>query len=866
MKTLLIITCTFLFWAVPLSAVEKSATIGGIDGFQPCSPVETAEIGLAISGGGARGLATIGILKAFEKNGIKIKAIAGTSMGGIMGGLYACGYSADELRDFVDRLHFDSLFNNSPARSTMFLTQRAGRDHHLISVRFDGWRPVIPTGLTKGQKLTSLLTELTTAANYRAEQKFQQLPISFRTVTTDIENGEAVVLDSGSLANAMRATTAFPLAFTPVESNGRQLMDGGILVPIPVDLLQEIVSDDVLIVAVNTASSLVPRKELITPIDIANQVTTIMTAEKLKNQLKLADLVITPELRQFESTDFDQKEEIIKIGYEIGLKAADSIIKITTAHREKQKLWIESITGNVHSITAQHELSLRLQNHSVSWAELINLLQEISCRLDLFELKVQLSPVDGTELHQIVLNAIPALAAEKYSILFQGNKVVSDSSLSTHFNLSPGPLNSQDLHRALDRLLNVYVVEGMDLADITRTVIDHESQTITIYIDEGILFGIDVDNNVRTKDWFVRSHFPLKVGSPYRSEEASRGLDNIYGTDLFNGVTLNVERNYRGTIVKIGVAEKHYRQVRLGWHWHETYESEQFVEILDDNVMGMGLEFLLHAQYAVDRQRYYSSFQIDRIWSTYLTARAEVFHNRLNRHLFDPEGLEASLRKERRSGGLLSIGQQIARLGTLTSALVAERVKYQTPVNANEAAVDLRYLDFRSLVENFDRIPFTVSGNRSELQLQLAGEFFGGDMQYTRFSASLEQYLPLGDYLNLHPALEIGLSGSGLPPSEKFFLGGSRSFFGFQTSQLAGDKFFHFSYSVRLAMPLGLYLSARHDIGEVYAHTDQIKLRNLRHGFGLSLSLDTPMGPFSISHGIGDTDNEETYINIGFEF
>ncbi|MDF1544369.1 MAG: patatin-like phospholipase family protein [bacterium] len=867
MKTILIITCAILTWAGPLSAMEKSATIGGLSLTQPCSPLETADIGLAISGGGARGLATIGILKAFEEHGINIRAITGTSMGGIMGGLYACGYSADDLRDFVDRLQFDSLFNNAPARGTMFLTQRASRDQHLISVRFDGWRPVIPTGLTKGQKLTSLLTELTTAANYRANQNFRDLPISFRTVTTDIENGEAVTLDSGSLANAMRATTAFPLAFTPVKSNGRQLMDGGILVPIPVQLLTEILPDSVLIVAVNTASSLVPREELNSPIDIANQVTTIMTADKMEAQLKLADFVITPELKKYESTDFDKKEEIIKIGYEIGLKMADSILAFAALEKETEKKYlIGKITGNQFSTATESELKLRLPNRTVSWSELIKILSEISCQKELFELQVKLSAPDSGNTYQVNLNAIPALDRTKYAVQFEGNRIISDSALNAQFSLAPKKLSSAEFHRSLDRLLNLYAVENIDLANITSVQIDHDHQTVIIRIDEGILYRIDVNDNVRTSDWFVRSYFPLKVGSSYSTESASRGLDNIYGTDLFNSVTLNVERDRRGTIAKIGIAEKQYRQVRLGWHWHETYESEQFVQLLDDNVMGMGLEFLIHAQYADDRQRYYSSFQADRIWSTYLTARAELFHDRLNRSLYDSEGIETYFRKERRTGGMLSIGQQIARLGTFTSALVAERVKYHIPETASEQTVNLRYLDLRSLVESFDRIPFTVSGNRTELQLQLAGDFFGGDMQYTRFSALLEQYLPLGKYLNLHPRLELGLSGSGLPPSERFFLGGSRSFFGFQTSQLEGDKLFHFSYAIRLAMPMGLYLSARHDIGEVYAHTDQIKLRNLRHGFGLKLLLNTPMGPFSISHGIGDSDHEETYINVGFEF
>ncbi|MCH7691798.1 MAG: patatin-like phospholipase family protein, partial [candidate division Zixibacteria bacterium] len=171
------------------AAASEKIIIGGLDGVNPYDNEATYSVALAISGGGARGLSTIGILKAFEEKNIKIIAIAGTSMGAIIGGLYACGYSPDELSDIISDIDFDEFFSNSPRRQTMFLTRRQENEKHLFSMRFDNFRPVIPRALTGGQTITTVLTKLTTKANYQSGGNFLKLPIPFRTVATDIFTG-----------------------------------------------------------------------------------------------------------------------------------------------------------------------------------------------------------------------------------------------------------------------------------------------------------------------------------------------------------------------------------------------------------------------------------------------------------------------------------------------------------------------------------------------------------------------------------------------------------------------------------------------------------------------------------------------------
>ncbi len=330
--------------AIPSPAqADADIVIGGLEGLSVSDKAEHPRVLLALSGGGARGIASIGILKAFHEKGIEVEAITGTSIGGIIGGLYACGYSPNELSNMVNNLDLSGLFSNKPARRTMFLTQRVDRGRHLFSIRFDGFKPVIPRALTAGQKLTSILTNWTTRANYHAGGNFDNLAIPFKTISTDIVSGEEVVLESGSLSDAMRATMGFPLAFTPLDKGERLLMDGGMVTPIPVELVKSMSDSISFTVAVNTVSPLLKKEELLTPVDIANQVTSIMTADRLKEQLDKADYTIKPPLNDIGMSDFESKERLIEIGYESGLTAADSIIGLLRERTDSSAFTITAL-------------------------------------------------------------------------------------------------------------------------------------------------------------------------------------------------------------------------------------------------------------------------------------------------------------------------------------------------------------------------------------------------------------------------------------------------------------------------------------------------------------------------------------------
>ena len=275
------------------------------------------KVGLVLSGGAARGLAHVGVLKALEEQGIHIDAIAGTSMGAVIGGLYASGYKIDELEKLALGIDWKEALSDAPEREDVpFRRKQDDRDFLVkqkLSFRDDGSLG-LPLGVIQGQNLALLLESL--LAHSSDIRDFDKLPIPFRAVATDIVNGEKVVFRKGHLPQVIRASMSIPAVFAPVEINGQLLVDGGMVDNIPVDVAREMGVDIVIVVDIGTP--LRGRKELNTVFDILNQSITLMTRSNSEVQLaslKPDDILIQPVLASYGTTDFGRSADIINAGY-----------------------------------------------------------------------------------------------------------------------------------------------------------------------------------------------------------------------------------------------------------------------------------------------------------------------------------------------------------------------------------------------------------------------------------------------------------------------------------------------------------------------------------------------------------------------
>ena len=269
------------------------------------------KIGLILSGGGARGAAHIGILRVFEQERIPIHCIAATSFGSLVGGLYALGYSADEIEHIFLSQDWSNIFSDAPERRLTRLIERRNA-RYQAQISFHGWNPEIPTGLLEGQRLTETLDKLITGRLLRAEFDFDKLPIPFRAVATNLIDGKEYVFRKGSMTEALRASMSIPLLFTPLEKDGMLLADGGLADNLPVDVARAMGAD--ILIAVDVSSPLLPLDKVRTFVNVIDQSISLQMEQNIEESRKLATILLKPDLVKYTNGDYEKISEIVKQG------------------------------------------------------------------------------------------------------------------------------------------------------------------------------------------------------------------------------------------------------------------------------------------------------------------------------------------------------------------------------------------------------------------------------------------------------------------------------------------------------------------------------------------------------------------------
>ena len=291
------------------------------------------KIGLVLSGGGAKGFAHIGVLKVIEDAGVKIDYIGGTSMGAVVGGLYATGYTASQIDSIFQNTNFDELIKDFiPRKSKSFYEKRNGESYAIV-LPFDKFKVGIPEALSKGLYNFNLLSKLT--RNVRHIKDFNQLPTPFICIGTDIETGKQVLLDKGNLAQAMIASAAFPSLFSPIEIDNQLIVDGGVANNYPIDEVRQMGAD--IIIGVDVQDDLLDRTRLKNATKILVQITNLHSIERMKKKTENTDIYISPDIKNYGVISFDKGKEIIHKGEE----AAFSVYEKLRAIAKNQSFYVK---------------------------------------------------------------------------------------------------------------------------------------------------------------------------------------------------------------------------------------------------------------------------------------------------------------------------------------------------------------------------------------------------------------------------------------------------------------------------------------------------------------------------------------------
>jgi NTE family protein len=305
---------------LPITVLLVAARASGQAPPSPSStpvPQPRQRIGLVLSGGGARGGAHIGVLKALQELRVPIDAIAGTSIGAIVGGFYVSGMTVQDMQNLVESLEWEDAFLNVTPRKLKSFRRKRDDYTYLVNQKpgLNGGQFQLPAGLVQGQVFDMVISRETLRASQ--VKSFDDLALPFRAVATDLATGRPVVLESGDLARSLRASMSIPAALTPVEIDGRLLVDGGVSMNLPIEVAQQMGAD--VIIAVDVSSPLQTRETLKSVVDVTTQLTNLLGRANLDDELKKLKpndvLIVPPFAPDFSSINFTRMHEAIETGY-----------------------------------------------------------------------------------------------------------------------------------------------------------------------------------------------------------------------------------------------------------------------------------------------------------------------------------------------------------------------------------------------------------------------------------------------------------------------------------------------------------------------------------------------------------------------
>lgn len=517
--------CTFFIFLTTLgfSQIEDSLP----------SNKKDVSVGLVLSGGGARGLAHIGVLKAIEQAGVKIDYIAGTSTGAIVGALYASGYTASQLDLMFKQVDFSTLIQDQVPRRAKTFNEKDESIKYALTLPFDGFEISFPTGLSNGQNIYNLFSKLTSHVNHLTD--FSKLPIPFLCVATNAENGEMVLLENGYLPRAVSASGALPTLFNPVVINDMILIDGGIVNNYPIKELKAKGVD--VIIGVDVQDGIKKKKDLTSALDIVLQVNNYTSVKQMQTKLKDTDVFIKPNIEEFSVVSFDDANRIVQAGFEAANQVTQKLERIAQQQtpraalkpvpHSKEDLYIKQVVieGNQQYTAAYILGKLKLKTPAiVSYSSFVEGVNNLSATGNFDDIDYRF--VKDQFNHYTI----------SFKVIESKSKMVLR--LGAHYD----PLFDTGV------LLNVtrkQFLTNNDIASLDVIVGDNLRYNFNYYIDKGFYWSLGFnssydffDKNVSTdfvaNDLNNTSGFPVnKIDFQY-----SDFTNQLYGETLFNRVFL----------------------------------------------------------------------------------------------------------------------------------------------------------------------------------------------------------------------------------------------------------------------------------------------------------------------------------------
>lgn len=447
------------------------------------------KVGLVLSGGGAKGFAHIGALKVLEKAGVRVDYIGGTSMGAIVGALYASGYTPEQMDSIFSVVDFDILIQDKLPRSVKTFYEKDDTERYAITLPFNHFKVGIPSSISKGQNVYNLLARLLTPVS--EIEDFSKLPIPFFCMATDIETGEAVKLDKGYLPQAIQASGAFPSLFQPVTIDGRVLIDGGVVNNYPIDEIKKLGVD--IIIGIDVQDGLAKSDELTSAVGVLLQINNYRTVNDMKKKAGETDVYIHPDINNYTVVSFDKGKEIIDEGEkaamlkykelkEVALQQSHKAERVHCAAKDSLEIDGIELNGNERYSRAYVKGKLRFRN---------------GAKISYDDLSIGIGNLLATNNFNSVRYKLEPLGEDKYklNLYMDENKDKTFLRLGVHYD---------DLYKsaALINVTQKNLLQDDDVTSFDFIIGDNIRYNFEYYVDKGfyISYGIRSRlNNFNTK-------------------------------------------------------------------------------------------------------------------------------------------------------------------------------------------------------------------------------------------------------------------------------------------------------------------------------------------------------------------------------
>ncbi len=843
-----------------LEYTEKELPFGLVEK----TPRYFPKITLALSGGGSRAIAHLGLLKALEENNIPFDCIFGTSMGSMIGGMLAAGYKTTQIDSIVKNTNWDSFFSLKELnRKELFVDQKITEEKAIFAVRLNGFTPVIPPSINTGQRVANFLNLISLFAPLHVKNSFSELLYDFKAVSTNFKTGEMILLDKGSLSQALRASSSVSLLLPPIKKDSMLLVDGGLVANIPVKPARQNGAD--LIIASNTSSPLNAVEDLNLPWEIADQMVSIPMKILNEQQLKEADVVVEPNIGYLRNTDFSKIPWIIEEGYKAGLQNINLIKakikksfsdKITANEKYFTELSLDE-NANVYEKDIFHNLS---STEFVSSKELLFELSEIFRRGYLESCYLEITARESKNILKVIAVENPIVTG----IDLTGISLIDLSRAQKAFtNCLSHPYNSRNILKSVLEVISIYRNMGYPFSAVKGIEFDKKTGRLAVSFDEIKINQLEISGNEKTQSDVITREFEFENGN-IKFDAIQRGLMNLRASNLFDDVEVFPHTENGINKLKVEVKEKLSKVMRFGLRIDNEYLTQISFDLRDENFFGTGAEFGFIFSGGIKARSFLLEHKSNRVFDSYITYKLKAFYDATDINVYSEDTTAAYNRYSKYKTGEYSqssygisvgLGSQVEKFGNVLIETKYQSDQINNLSNYQGSEYKIGILSFRlSLsIDSQNKYPFPTEGFLVKTYYETAQSILGSDIGYTKFYFDYKNIFSFNKYNTFTTHFIIGAADNTLPLSQNFSLGGQNSFLGMREFEFRGRQIFLASVEYRIQLPFTLffdtYVKARYDLGSIWSEKEQIRFKDLRHGIGAMLAFDTPIGPAEFAAG-----------------